>query len=67
MAEEYTIMLYVNFALERIADLVSNTSAVLGHGPPIPFLFQNGLLTKSVVPQEFCVVLGEKSLTLQGF
>ena len=39
MAEEYTIMLYVNFALERVADSVSNASAVLGQGPRMSLRF----------------------------
>ena len=32
MAEEYTIMLYVNFALERVADSVSNAGNNVNNG-----------------------------------
>lgn len=63
MAEEYTIMIYTNFALDRVVDIVSNASAVLPRmGLRFPFLLQNGLLVKCVVAHEFCVVQGEKAL-----
>ena len=71
MAEEYTIMLYVNFALERVADTVSNASAVLGHGPRMslrfPFLAPKRLVGETRCGTRVSRGSGRKSLGIAGF
>ena len=71
MAEEYTIMIYTNFALDRVVDIVSNASAVLGHGPRMslrfPFLAPKRLTDRKRCGARVWHGLRRKSLDITGF
>ena len=64
-------MLYVNFALERVADPLSNASAVLRHGPRMslrfPFLAPKRLVGEIRCGTRVLRGSGRKSLGIAGF
>lgn len=48
MAKEYTIMICTNFALERVADMVSNAENTVDNGGlSNPYGFESFLLNRS--------------------